>query len=622
MAENKDLDFSGLFDSRANLLDQRKAEERRTRRQRRRDEYKELFARGFTEEFLFAGPERRRKQQLAINLAEAETIAKNFNMEKRLERQAKKYEELNTIMNHPVGFNAGVKNYVVENVMPSTDEGKAFAALDLNILGPEKREATVKAYNDVVSNYTKLYTDYWSNIRDYGELNQTIDEGRAANTKLLNALSANAYFESEKGVGVFGVIGEELGFNSGERSKLQGLLNLAKEDIKNYKERMDELFKVPMLGENNKSNVETYITPASAVTKNYEAESKTFAEEMTRIIDADSNTDKNRAARQTQEVIGTLGNIKLMIGEDVSALSQEDKDDLSRIEVEGFNIFKGKVRQRGPIAQFFRFDEFGSQVSDERSTDNYEIRKKRIIDGKVSYEVQNISMEAALASYLPKIADQLKAQDIDQQTGRPRQEGNKHYYYTLARDALVRNGNIYIRPSDTNNPTEGKVVFDLPANVVDLSAGSPLPKDGFGITDFLYTKMQLAQDKNSLTQNDFFDKSINTEINFYQSRLNETTDPTNRSFIEGKLDLLNDIKNDGTSKLKVKYLIKSLIKPISALENTRVIIENGAGIENTRLVSGTVSKEEAEKYYINYINNFNNGEDDMELFNIIYNKYR
>ena len=36
--------------------------------------------------------------------------------EKRLERQAKKYEELNTIMNHPVGFNAGVKNYVVENV--------------------------------------------------------------------------------------------------------------------------------------------------------------------------------------------------------------------------------------------------------------------------------------------------------------------------------------------------------------------------------------------------------------------------------------------------------------------------------------------------------------------------
>ena len=137
MAENKDLDFSGLFDSRANLLDQRKAEERRTRRQRRRDEYKEFFARGFTEEFLFAGPERRRKQQLAINLAEAENIAKDFNMEKRLERQAKKYEELNTIMNHPVGFNAGVKNYVVENVMPSTDEGKAFAELDLNILGPD-----------------------------------------------------------------------------------------------------------------------------------------------------------------------------------------------------------------------------------------------------------------------------------------------------------------------------------------------------------------------------------------------------------------------------------------------------------------------------------------------------
>ena len=55
-------------------------------------------------------------------------------MEKRLERQAKKYEELNTIMNHPVGFNAGVKNYVVENVMPSTAEGKEFAALDLKSL--------------------------------------------------------------------------------------------------------------------------------------------------------------------------------------------------------------------------------------------------------------------------------------------------------------------------------------------------------------------------------------------------------------------------------------------------------------------------------------------------------
>ena len=622
MAENKDIDFSGLFDSRANLLDQRKAEERRTRRQRRRDEYKELFAKGFTQEFLFAGPERRRKQQLAINLAEAENVAKDFNMEKRLERQAKRYEQLDTIMNHPVGFNEGVRDFVVENVMPNTKEGRAYEALDLNILGPEKKAATIKAYNDFLNNYTKAYTDYWSNIRDYGELNQTIDEGRAVSSKLLNALSANAYYESEKGVGIFGAIGEELGFNSGERSKLQGMINLAQQEVKDYKDKMDDLFRVPILDENNKSNIETYITPAAAVTKNYEAESKTFAEEMTRVIDKDKKTDKNTAAIQTQEIIGTVGNEKLMIGEDVSALSQEDKDDLSRIEVEGFNLFKGKVRQRGSIRQLLGFDEFGEQVSDERSTDNYEIRRKRIIDGKVSYEVQNMSMEAALASYLPKIADQLKAQDIDQQTGRPRQEGNKYYYYTLARDTLIRNGNIYIRPSDTNNPTEGKVVFDLPANVVDLSAGKPLPKDGFGITDFLYTKMQLAQDKNSLTQDDFFDKSINTEINFYQSRLNETTDPADRSFTEGKLDLLNDIKNDSTSKLKVKYLIKSLIKPVSTLENTRVIIENDSGIENTRLVSGTISKEEAEKYYLNYINNFNNGEDDMELFNIIYNKYR
>ena len=89
MAENKDIDFSGLFDSRANLLDQRKAEERRTRRQRRRDEYKELFAKGFTQEFLFAGPERRRKQQLAINLAEAENIAKDLIWKKDLKDKLK-----------------------------------------------------------------------------------------------------------------------------------------------------------------------------------------------------------------------------------------------------------------------------------------------------------------------------------------------------------------------------------------------------------------------------------------------------------------------------------------------------------------------------------------------------
>ena len=68
--------------------------------------------------------------------------------------------------------------------------------------------------------------------------------------------------------------------------------------------------------------------------------------------------------------------------------------------------------------------------------------------------------------------------------------------------------------------------------------------------------------------------------------------------------------------------MKNLIKPISGLENTRVIIERGFGIENTRLVSGTISKEEAENAYLSYINDFNNGEDDMELFNIIYNKYR
>ena len=172
------------------------------------------------------------------------------------------------------------------------------------------------------------------------------------------------------------------------------MINLAQQEVKDYKDKMDDLFRVPILDENNKSNIETYITPTSAVTKNYEAESKTFAEEMTRVIAKDSNKDKDRAAIQTQEIIGTVGNEKLMIGEDVSALSQEDKDDLSRIEVEGFNLFKGKVRQRNSFQQLFGLDEFGEQVSDERSTDNYEIRRKRIIDGKVSYEVKNKSMEA------------------------------------------------------------------------------------------------------------------------------------------------------------------------------------------------------------------------------------
>ena len=120
----------------------------------------------------------------------------------------------------------------------------------------------------------------------------------------------------------------------------------------------------------------------------------------------------------------------------------------------------------------------------------------------------------------------------------------------------------------------------------------------------------------------FFDKAINTEINFYESRLNETTDPVDRSFTEGKLDLLKGIRDNSTKKTQVKYIMKNLIKPISGLENTRVIIERGFGIENTRLVSGTISKEEAENAYLSYINDFNNGEDDMELFNIIYNKYR
>ncbi len=615
---DKDLDFSGIFEARGNLLDQRKAEERRIRRRDRKDQYKEIFAKGFAEELFFSGPERRRKQQLAVNLAEADNVAKDFNMEKRLERQAKKYEELDTIINNPVGFNEGVNQYVRETVMPNTPEGRKFNALDLNILNPEKKEETIKSYNNVVNNYNKLYRDYWAKIRDYGETNQTIDEGKTASTKLLNALSANAYYESEKGVGIFGAIEEGLGFNSGERSKLKGMLQLAEKEVADYKSRMDNLFKVPILKTPSESNIETYLGPSSAVTKDYEAETKSFAAAMTR-VDTGGTKDKDEQARQAQEIIGTVGNEKLKIGEDVSTLSEEDKNNLPIIEAEGFNIFKGKVEQTYSLSRFFGADEFSTQVKEDRSSENYLIRRKKIVDGKVFYENQNMSMEAAMASYLPKIADQLKAQDIDRQTGRPRQEGNKYYYYNLAKDALIRNGNIYIRPSDTNNPTEGKVVFDLPANVVDLSAGEKLPKDGFGITDFLYTKMQLAQDKNSLTQDDFFDKAYTTEINELRNRLENSPNDTNTYFIEGKIDLLNSMTTD---KLQNKYLLKNLIAPSKELENTRVVIGGNKGIEKTRIIAGTLSKEEAEKYYLSYINGFNDGEDDLELYNVIINRYK
>ena len=40
---DKDLDFSGIFEARGNLLDQRKAEERRIRRRDRKDQYLSLI---------------------------------------------------------------------------------------------------------------------------------------------------------------------------------------------------------------------------------------------------------------------------------------------------------------------------------------------------------------------------------------------------------------------------------------------------------------------------------------------------------------------------------------------------------------------------------------------------
>jgi len=123
---DKDLDFSGIFEARGNLLDQRKAEERRIRRRDRKDQYKEIFAKGFAEELFFSGPERRRKQQLAVNLAEADNVAKNFNMQKTLERYSKRLEEAETIDSHPGGFLAGVRNNVKEEVLPKLEEYQKY----------------------------------------------------------------------------------------------------------------------------------------------------------------------------------------------------------------------------------------------------------------------------------------------------------------------------------------------------------------------------------------------------------------------------------------------------------------------------------------------------------------
>ena len=227
--------------------------------------------------------------------------------------------------------------------------------------------------------------------------------------------------------------------------------------------------------------------------------------------------------------------------------------------------------------------------------EGYVVRKK-ISDnqGNVSFQGENISIESAFANDIPIIAEFYRQRDIDPRTNRAVNEDVPFYYEKIAADHLIKSGNIYIK--------DNLLYYDRPMDALDLSNVKDF-SSGVNESDYIKSSIGKAKNKSNdvLSSNEF----LNSSIEFKKDSLKKQVG------FEDKIAELDTLETP--QEISREFLI-NLSMPPQELKNK--IVTYG----NMDYMAGDLSDEDRDMLYDSYINQFNQGRDDMFLKTIMFRR--
>ena len=220
-------------------------------------------------------------------------------------------------------------------------------------------------------------------------------------------------------------------------------------------------------------------------------------------------------------------------------------------------------------------------------------------DGNITFVEQDITLAEALISDVALGAEFFRHRDaVAGGFSRVQQNDIGLNYEKQYMQLLVESGNIWLNK-------EGTLYYDRPAAARDLSLAQDLSDEdlskGFNEVDAINAQITNRMEKEALSADDFLNNSIAYKIN---SLKDSPFDDESRQTKIAELENLNEMKD------RQKEFLINLINPNQELRGKMV------KYAKNYFTAGELSDRDRTALYINYINKYNDGEDDLLLKNI------
>ena len=564
----------------------------------------------FMSDFLINIPATQKKEYITTNLNNETFNNKMYeaNQEQKLKNVNQRQKEIDLI-NSAENRAEGVEKIVLNNFY-NTDVGQKFkdlGGIEAFKKNPvAKNKAIVEAYQNFVNSEVERLTPFYDKLIDENVISDIpLNISRLSNDRR-NAVFASVYDKADLSFGLEGLINSSTRTNAGTVGKYEYLVDKAEEEFNKYINTVNEVTNFETLKNIDELKESLLDTPYVPNINRYSP----FKKEIVR-------REANNKLSDAQEAVFTVQpNLQLIkLSKDgntfsPSLLSQSElqtlRDDgnfeteLFNI-VEGYNVgyYSGKIKPTGEFREKYYAEIPGLE---QRSIDEpqergegYVVRKK-ISDnqGNVSFQGENISIESAFANDVPIIAEFYRQRDIDPRTNRAVNEDVPFYYEKIAADHLIKSGNIYIK--------DNLLYYDRPMDALDLSNVKDF-SSGVNESDYIKSSMGKAKNKSNdvLSSDEFLNSSIGFKINSLKQQV-------------GTEDKITELDNLETPQEISREFLINLSMPPQELKNK--IVTYG----NMDYMAGDLSDEDRDMLYDSYINQFNQGRDDMFLKTIMFRR--
>ena len=578
----------------------------------RDEQFKSLFVKPFVEETFFDGPERRRKEQLELQMRSPELINQINNSKAKhstelAERLKSTFDSLNE---DPEGLDRAAEK-LARNKINATPLGQQF--LNSGVLNPNSPQFSFVPdilRQDIINSYEERVQKQKDHILSVHE--DVTKTGVFKNYDLTTAysLAQDVFDKASAGIslgvessdifrqGINALFGDDDAY---EIAKLrQGSIN-SQSKLDNFQNTMENYTKEMNKTIEVSDDIKTNLDSIAAIDKeDYEK----FIEETRETMNTLSSDKPDEAAR---EIFTSAPNV-------LSQWSIDDSGDISTLT----KVKESTVHQN-PFG--YKTEWFDGRLDTSKISDDKVVIKERVIndDGKLVEQVVaegtgTKDYASVLTNMVSQLAIGLKYED--ERRGRGKAKLDRDYLIS-AYTILAKTG--YIRMNNSNDIEAGitivKPFSPRSRPIFESIRLSKAERKNLGI-DALYNmgvnkSIQEAEKTGGGNAEKFVETAIEKAEEDIVTKLEDTIDVDNREALNSRLDTIEESKTNPNEARR--EILRTLIAPTDSQKGQ---VLNEAAFDNIPYTAGDITQKEAMTIY-NVIIEANEVDEDPELLGLI-----